>query len=119
MSRRRNAWHRAKPCIIPLLSSGMLALAPCGVAAQDIGDAVAGHQLAATWCASCHAIDPAPQTGDDNGAPAFSAVAAMPSTTPMALAAFLRTPHSRMPDLQLSRNEVADLSAYILSLRQK
>ena len=43
----------------------------------------------------------------------------MKSTTPMSLRAFLQTPHSRMPDLRLSRDEIDNLTAYILSLRRK
>ena len=35
----------------------------------------------------------------------------------MALDVFLQTPHHRMPDLHLSRTEIDDVSAYILSLR--
>jgi hypothetical protein len=31
----------------------------------------------------------------------------------------LQTPHARMPDLHLTRDEVDDLIAYILSLRRK
>jgi hypothetical protein len=33
------------------------------------------------------------------------------------LRAFLQTPHARMPDLHLTREEVDDLASYILSLR--
>jgi hypothetical protein len=46
-----------------------------------------------------------------------SRLAAQTSITPMALDAFLQTPHHRMPDLHLSRAEIDDVSAYILSLR--
>jgi hypothetical protein len=35
----------------------------------------------------------------------------------MSLHAFLSTPHHRMPDYSLSRQEIADISAYILSLK--
>lgn len=103
---------------IPLLLA--LFAVPGRAAAQDDGgDVAAGHRLADTWCASCHMVDPALQHGSDNGAPAFSAVAAMPSTTPLALHAFLQTPHAQMPDLHLSRDEIDDLTGYILSLRRK
>jgi hypothetical protein len=36
----------------------------------------------------------------------------------MALRAFLQTPHSRMPDLHMSREEIDNITAYILSLRR-
>ncbi len=95
------------------------AATPTAAMAQDAGDVSAGRHLAQTWCSSCHVVDPVSQRRVDNGAPAFTAVAAMSSTTPMALRAFLQTPHAKMPDLHLSRNEIDDLTAYILSLRQK
>jgi len=36
----------------------------------------------------------------------------------MGLEVFLQTPHGRMPDLHLSRDEIDDVSAYILSLKR-
>jgi mono/diheme cytochrome c family protein len=103
----------------PLLTATLLVAATPKVGAQDIGDVGAGRHLAQTWCASCHVVDPAATRGVDNGAPAFTAIARMPSTTPLSLHAFLQTPHARMPDLHLSRNEIDDLAGYILSLRQE
>src|SRR5690242_18370367 len=52
-----------------------------------------------------------------NGAPTFTAIAADKSVTVLSLRAFLQTPHARMPDLHLTREEVDDLASYILSLR--
>jgi hypothetical protein len=49
--------------------------------------------------------------------PAFSAIAAMPSTTARSLEVFLKTSHPTMPNLMLSTRERDDLIAYILSLR--
>jgi hypothetical protein len=43
----------------------------------------------------------------------------MSSTTGMSLRAFLLTPHARMPDIQLSREQTDDVVAYILSLRDR
>jgi mono/diheme cytochrome c family protein len=87
--------------------------------AQDIGDVDAGRQLAETWCANCHVVTTAQAQGTSTGAPSFRAVAAQQSITPMALSVWLQTPHHRMPDLHLTRNEIDDVSAYILSLREK
>jgi mono/diheme cytochrome c family protein len=84
---------------------------------QEIGDAAAGKQLAERWCSSCHVVGPASTEGTSNGAPPFVAVARMKSTTPMSLRAFLLTPHTRMPDLHLSQDEIDNLTAYILSMR--
>lgn len=103
----------------PLLVASLLA-APLGsVTAQNIGDVTAGGKLAETSCSSCHVVDPMAQRGCSNGAPTFAAIARMNSTTHLSLRVFLQTPHSRMPDLHLSRDEIDDLAAYILSLRGK
>lgn len=97
----------------------LLGLGSTGALAQRPGDVANGTTLAVTWCANCHVIGrgpgPTPATGD--AAPTFASIAAMPSTTAMSLRAFLQTPHQRMPDFMLSRNETDDLIAYILSLR--
>ena len=44
-------------------------------------------------------------------------IAASKGMTATALTAFLFTSHKRMPDYSLSRKQVADVSAYILSLK--
>jgi hypothetical protein len=50
-------------------------------------------------------------------APDFFAIAGMTSTTGFSLTVWLRNPHPTMPSLILSRQEAADVVAYILSLR--
>ena len=91
----------------------ILAVAACLPAlAQQAGDPAAGQRLAEATCMVCH---------DSTGsklAPAFSAVAAMPSTTATALGVFLRTSHPSMPNLMLTPAERDDVVAYILSLRK-
>ena len=97
-----------------------LAVVLAGVAptmAQDTGDVDAGRQIAQTWCINCHVVAPGQSQGTSNGAPPFTAIAAKKEITPMSLRVFLQTPHYRMPDLQLSRAQIDDVSAYILSLR--
>jgi len=77
-----------------------------------------GEQIAKIWCSGCHQIyNRSPKTGSD-AVPSFPSVAQMNSTTEMSLAAFLSTSHGRMPDYALSRIEIQNVSAYILSLRK-
>jgi mono/diheme cytochrome c family protein len=104
---------------MPWLAVVVLAGSCSRLAAQEVGDAAAGQNLAETWCSTCHVVAPRPQRGASTGAPTFTAIARMKSTTPLSLRAFLQTPHSLMPDLHLSRDEIDDLTAYILSLRRK
>ena len=79
---------------------------------QQVGDPAAGKLLAERTCLECHGAQNAPHK-----APAFSAIAAMPSTTVQSLDVFLRTSHPTMPNLILSGADRGDLIAYILSLR--
>ncbi|MCC6719975.1 MAG: cytochrome c [Acetobacteraceae bacterium] len=82
------------------------------------GDAVAGRAVAQTWCASCHGVDARPAAASDQ-APGFAAIAGRAGVTADGLRVFLTKPHGRMPDLSLSRADIADTVAYILSLRGK
>jgi len=92
---------------------------PLGAHAQvPAGDPAAGAAIAARWCTSCHAVGPAAGRATD-GAPTLQSVADRPSTTVTSLTVFLRTPHDRMPDLSLTREETDDLIAYIMSLRRR
>jgi mono/diheme cytochrome c family protein len=75
-----------------------------------------GHELAKTWCTGCHFIE-ANETMARDAVPSFTAIAAMKSTTELSLQAFLQTPHDHMPDWRLSRQQIDDVSAYIMSLR--
>lgn len=83
--------------------------------AQDVS---AGQRIAQTWCSGCHRINDQDQKTGNDAVPSFPSIAQMDSTTAMSLAAFLSTPHGRMPDYALSRTEIQNVSAYILSLRK-
>lgn len=100
-----------------VLAFGAAMLLPPYVQAQQIGDAAVGHALAEEWCGSCHMTGPDSRSGTDLAAP-FSEVARNPQTNEQWLRSFLTTPHDRMPNLSLSREETDNLIAYILSLRQ-
>jgi mono/diheme cytochrome c family protein len=94
------------------------------VAAVGLGGSVAlaadtnhGGELAKRWCASCHLVDSA-QKQASTDAPPFDAIAHKSDFTPEKVAFFLLDPHPKMPNFPLSRNEAADLAAYIGSLRR-
>jgi mono/diheme cytochrome c family protein len=111
----RRYW--AALCLLALAMGNSLPAPLHQAAAQEIGDVAAGRQLAETWCSTCHLIGPDAANATSNGVPPFAAIARMKSTTVLSLRAFLQTPHARMPDLHLTRDEVDDLAGYILSLR--
>jgi mono/diheme cytochrome c family protein len=95
----------------PVLALALAALAPS--AALAFADAGQGENIAKRWCAPCHLAAPDQQRASADVAP-FTTVAR--SKTDQQLAAFLTDPHPKMPNLQLSREEIADLVAYIRSL---
>ncbi len=72
-----------------------------------------GERLAKRWCAACHVVATDQKTGNTQVAP-FSAIAKLPGFDAGKLALYLLTPHPKMPDMNLSRDEAADLAAYIV-----
>ena len=76
-----------------------------------------GADLAKRWCATCHVVD-ADQKQASTDAPPFAAIARKSDFTPEKVAFFLLDPHPKMPNFPLSRNEAADLAAYIGALRK-
>lgn len=81
-------------------------------------DAEQGKVLATRWCAACHIVS-ADQTRGTASAPSFAAIAAGPEFDAGRVALFLLAPHPKMPDMNLTRSEAADLSAYIATLKRK
>lgn len=79
-------------------------------------DARNGAALAKQWCSSCHLVERG-QKGSTTEATPFATVARRPGFNVGKLAFFLLDPHPKMPNMQLSRNEAADLAAYISTLR--
>jgi mono/diheme cytochrome c family protein len=75
-------------------------------------DAVKGETLAKRWCAACHVVAADQQRGTTQSPP-FSTIANKSDFNETSLAYYLLTPHPRMPDMNLSRSEAADLAAYI------
>ena len=96
-----------------LALSAMLAAA-ASAQAHDIAN---GKVIAQVWCGNCHRVDRTSGNAAHDATPSFGAIADKKSTTAASLAIFLKTRHGGMPDLTLSRHEIDDVSAYILSLR--
>ena len=90
---------------------GALLLSSAGEAMA--ADSVNGQRIAESWCSGCHLVAPSqPQASD--AVPTFAEIGASERFDETALAAFLANPHdSRMPNLSLSRSEIADLVAFI------
>lgn len=75
-----------------------------------------GRDIATRWCAPCHRVS-ADQPVANADIPTFAAIAARSADNYAWLAPFLADPHPPMPNFSLTRKEIADLVAYIASLR--
>lgn len=76
-------------------------------------DAIKGERLARRWCAECHLVA-ADQTKARTDVPSFASLGANRNADE--ILHFLTQAHPRMPDMNLSRDEIADLYAYMRKL---
>lgn len=94
-----------------------LSIAAAIPGAAGAADAERGERLAMRWCATCHVVAPDQRSGSAQ-APPFSAIAKAPGFAEAKVATFLMTGHPGMPDMNLARDDTADLAAYIASQKQ-
>jgi mono/diheme cytochrome c family protein len=98
--------------------AGLATLACAAPAHAGDGDARAGRKFATQNCRQCHEVGKSPTLSSMLATgPAFRDVANASTTTPLALRVFLTTSHPTMPNIVLSKTEIDDLVAYIMSLR--
>lgn len=107
-----------------VLSSAMMLSAIAVAEAQDVGDVPmgeignpqAGFEYAHATCAACHAISE--EKSPVPNAPRFKDVANTPGMTPTALIVWLQgAQHATMPNLVIRGQELRNVAAYILSLK--
>jgi mono/diheme cytochrome c family protein len=77
-------------------------------------DVAKGETIAKRWCAACHLVS-SDQGHANSDVPSFAAIAHKKQPS-QKLKTFLTDPHPKMPDMNLSRSEIADIVAYIGSL---
>jgi len=80
-------------------------------------DSGRGRAIAERWCSECHVVGPEQKSAPNDQAPPFASIARRPDFDEARLALLVLSPHPNMPKLALSRLEVADLAAYILTLK--
>ncbi|WP_299818480.1 c-type cytochrome [uncultured Roseibium sp.] len=99
--------------------AAVFGLAPSGgVTSAQAADELAGKALALRWCAACHLVAEDQPSVSSTSLPSFYDIAADPEWTEDRLATFLVDPHPAMPDMNLGNIEIANLAAYITSLKQ-
>jgi tetratricopeptide (TPR) repeat protein len=87
--------------------------------ALDTGDAGKGLTYAQRICSECHNVLRSDAASPHRQAPAFKKIANTPGMTVTALTVWSRTTHPTMPNLIIDPNDMDDLIAYILSLRDR
>ena len=96
----------------------ILAVAVTGLSGPVVAaDAQHGAELAKRWCATCHLVESGQKQASAD-VPSFAAIAMKSDFTSEKVGFFLLDPHRKMPNFPLSRNEAADLAAYIGALRK-
>jgi len=115
--------HRGWLAAVGVALLGGVATGASGQEHADRGNAAAGREYALHNCESCHVVaanqDLRPLI--PGYAPSFSEIANRPTTTAESLRVFLSHPHAygNMPYPDLGARDLADLVAYISSLRGK
>jgi mono/diheme cytochrome c family protein len=106
------------------LAACVMIAAAGAASAQNLpsrSDAQAGERLAQRVCGACHTVAAQQHLSPlvPGYGPSFYDVARHPGTTTQSLAGFLSHPHpyGQMPYPALTPAQIADVSAYILSLR--
>ena len=95
-----------------------LALSGSAVRAQIHPDAKSGKELASKLCVGCHIVGPEASTASvPADVPSFERIANQPGQTTRAIAGAIVVPHPPMPQIELTREEIGDVAAYILTLR--
>jgi mono/diheme cytochrome c family protein len=103
----------------PLAAGGVRTEPPPAASLLQFAAADRGQTLARQMCADCHAIERGRTTSPDAEATPFQVIANTAGMSPLALRAFLYTPHRRMPNIVLNRDDADDIIDYILSLSPK
>jgi mono/diheme cytochrome c family protein len=99
-----------------------LVAAPLVASAQPIPpvpgvpSAAKGRALAERWCKSCHLVEPNQATAPSDMPPPFAALAEGLPGREAEYQGFLQAPHSPMIEISLSRENIADIMAYLRSL---
>ncbi len=108
------------PGLSVFLSVAVMLLAAAPVTAQplDALDIENGERLSRKLCVNCHQV--APDAGGSVlvDVPGFTEVANRRAMTREKIEAYVLSPHPAMPQIQFTRDELSDISAYIMSLRE-
>ncbi len=106
-----------------LLSSGAIfALAiifgPPAYGQTGLEDKKQGRRLAKSLCVNCHDVSPEGRSTSSEAVPSFHDMANQNGQSREQLAGRIVIPHPEMPTIPLTRSEIRDIVAYIMSLKE-
>jgi mono/diheme cytochrome c family protein len=94
----------------------LMVVAAAATNAARAADPDHGETLVKRWCTGCHLVASDQKTATTE-APPFASIAKRPDFDAAKIAFFLLDPHPKMPNMELGRNEAADIAAYIATLK--
>jgi len=97
-------------------SIGLGVTAAMAQVSGQLADPAAGREVAERLCSNCHAVAANSQSARGD-VPPFGTIARLPDQTAERLAGKIIVPHPAMPSVQLTLDEIRNVVAYILSLR--
>ncbi|WP_321343939.1 cytochrome c [Breoghania sp.] len=105
---------RISSCVSRSVAAGIGIVCLFSISAQAGASVAAGEKLARLWCASCHVVASDQEAGNPD-TPPFSEIAERADLSEASMEIWLAGTHPVMPDMSLSRAEIAALVAYIES----
>lgn len=81
-------------------------------------DPESGRAVARALCSNCHMIGDQPNSTVNADVPSFVAIANIQDQSAERISNWLLNTHGPMPNAHLTRRELGDVAAYIMSLRQ-
>lgn len=107
-------WSSLVRSNLAFAASALVALLAASSTSWAEGSADAGKRLAQQWCASCHQVEPGGAAKDS--APPFASLGVEKGKDPGWIRAWLANPHPPMQGINLSRQQIDDIVAYLQSL---
>jgi mono/diheme cytochrome c family protein len=104
---------------VGLLLSVAAAPALAGAPVTNAPDPANGQELASRFCSNCHLVGSGQQEQANADIPSFHEIASKEGQTAGLIMAHIMLPKHPMPTIPLTKKELSDLAAYILSLRER
>ena len=101
--------------VVLLLGAGLALAGPV----TSAPDPVHGKDLAERLCSNCHLVGSGQQQQANADIPSFHEIANQQGQTAGTITAHIVVPKHPMPTIPVTKSELADLAAYILTLRDR